>query len=395
MMKRKILIASLLLAATTFSAEETKWDFTGSNVEANIVLSNSQKDAVYAGKDEDLILKVSKKVDDKTTVSFKYDTDDSNPDFKIETVVNRKFNEFVEAQMDLDFITGDSSSTQGIRMLEDYDSDKVFIRYTPNNKLAVKFNPFDISLRVGDFFETSGEQKTPGLQAEYKLSNTVTAYAGVGTGKYDDSANSTLANIKDKSGKETTVYGIKAGATYKQNNTYIKVALGMNTQDDEDITSATASPLKMATDIIVEQKIGKLTINGEAIVTQVNKANADISTTSSTQPGLTDSETGKAVYAKVKYSMGNNTPYVKGVYADKYAYFDDGDYSATLKKSDVLNHGGLTALEVGDEYALKGGLKVIPYVEVKNAENKIFKDKDGNKTKDQSVLAAVKVKLTF
>ena len=170
----------------------------------------------------------------------------------------------------------------------------------------------------------------------------------------------------------------------------------MNTQDDEDITPDTASPLKMATDIMIEQKIGKLTINGEAIVTQVNKANTDISTTSSTQPGLTDSETGKAVYVKVKYSMGNNTPYVKGVYADRYAYFDDGDYSATLKNSSVLKHGGLTALEVGDEYALKGGLKVIPYVEIKNTENKIFKDKDGNSNKkDQSVLAAVKVKLTF
>ena len=57
MMKKKFLIASLLLAASTFGAEETKWDFTGSNVEANIILSNSQKDAIYAGKDEDLILR--------------------------------------------------------------------------------------------------------------------------------------------------------------------------------------------------------------------------------------------------------------------------------------------------------------------------------------------------
>ena len=38
MMKKKFLIASLLLAASTFGAEETKWDFTGSNVEANIIL---------------------------------------------------------------------------------------------------------------------------------------------------------------------------------------------------------------------------------------------------------------------------------------------------------------------------------------------------------------------
>ena len=96
MMKKKFLIASLLLAASTFGAEETKWDFTGSNVEAKLTVYSSDTDASYAGKDEDLILKVSKKVDDKTTVSFKYDTDDSNPDFKVEAVVNRKFNEFLE-----------------------------------------------------------------------------------------------------------------------------------------------------------------------------------------------------------------------------------------------------------------------------------------------------------
>ena len=102
MMKKKFLIASLLLAASTFGAEETKWDFTGSNVEAKLTVYSSDTDASYAGKDEDLILKVSKKVDDKTTVSFKYDTDASNPDFKVEAVVNRKFNEFLEAQEDLE-----------------------------------------------------------------------------------------------------------------------------------------------------------------------------------------------------------------------------------------------------------------------------------------------------
>ena len=293
--------------------------------------------------------------------------------------------------MDLDLVTGNktAASNKGIGMEEDYDSDKVYIKYTPNNKLAVKLNPFDIGLRVGDFFETSGEQKTPGIQAEYKISNALTFYAGVGTGKYDDG--DSLENVLDKNGKETTVYGLKAGVIYKQNNTSIKVALGMNTQDDEDITTATASPLKMASDVIVEQKMGKLTLQGEAIVTQVNKANSAISGL-----GITDSETGKALYAKAKFSLGNNVPYAKFVYADEYAYFDDGDYSALLSGSSVAKHGGLTALEIGDEYALKGGLKVIPYVEIKNTENKIFKDKDGNSNaKDQSILAAVKVKLTF
>lgn len=389
MMKKKFLIASLLLAASTFAAEETKWDFTGSNVEAKLTVYSSDTDASYAGKDEDLILKVSKKVDDKTTVSFKYDTDDSNPDYKVEAIVNRKFNEFLEAQMDLDIITGNklATSNKGLGVEEDYDSDKVFIKYTPNNKLAVKFNPFDIDLTVGSVFETANEQKTPGLQAEYKLSDTTSAYAGLGTGKYiiDDS----LKNIKDSDGNETTVLGLKAGMTYKTDKTSVKAAFSMNTQDDSDITAACASPLKSAASLIAEQKMGKLTVQGEAIVTQINKASTAISGLS-----ITNSETGIALFAKAKYSLEKMTPYLQVIYADEYAYFDDGDYSATIKDSDVQSHGGLTAIEVGNEFVLKGGLKVVPYVEMKSTEEKIFTDKDGN-SDDKSLVAAVKVKLTF
>ena len=389
MMKKKFLIASLLLAASTFGAEETKWDFTGSNVEAKLTVYSSDTDASYAGKDEDLILKVSKKVDDKTTVSFKYDTDDSNPDYKVEAIVNRKFNEFLEAQMDLDIITGNkvAASNKGLGVEEDYDSDKVYIKYTPNNKLAVKFNPFDIDLTVGSVFETANEQKTPGLQAEYKLSDTTSAYAGIGTGKYDDG--DSLENIKDSDGDETTVLGLKAGMTYKTDKTSVKAAFSMNTQDDSDITLTNASPLKSAASIIAEQKMGKLTVQGEAIVTQVNKASTAISGLS-----ITDSETGIALFAKAKYSLEKMTPYLQVIHADEYAYFDDGDYSATIKDSDVQSHGGLTAIEVGNEFVLKGGLKVVPYIEMKSTEEKVFTDKDGNDD-DKSVVAAVKVKLTF
>lgn len=391
MNKRKIFIASLILAAGAFAAEESKWDFSGSNVEGKLTVYESSSSASSAGKDEDLILKVSKKLDEKTTLSFKYDTDDSNPDYKIEAVVNRKFNEFVEAQLDLDLITGDKDgSGKGTRIEEDYDSDKVFIKYTPNNKLAVKFNPFNIGLTVGDVFETSNEQKTPGIQAEYKVSETTTVYAGIGTGKYDNG--SSLKNITDKNGKkEETVLGIKAGMTYKKDNTYLKVALSTNTQDDTDIVASQASALKSAASVIASQKMGKLTFEGEAIVTQINKANTD-----KIDFALTDSETGVALFAKVKYSMGTLIPYAQIIYADEYAYFDDTDYSATLKGTSVSKHGGLTAIQAGSEYVLKGGLKVVPYVEMKTTENKVFKDKDGNSNaEDKYVAAAIKVKMSF
>ena len=155
MKKIGFLLVGLMLAATTaFGAEEAKkdmppakWDFSESNVEFKAYLYNSQSGAIKKGKDEDFILKVKKQLDEKTWISFKYDTDDSNPDTKIEVIVNRKFNEYLEAQLDMDLVTADGS---GIDLREDDDSEKVFIKYTPNNKLAVKFNPYDIDLEVGE-----------------------------------------------------------------------------------------------------------------------------------------------------------------------------------------------------------------------------------------------------
>ena len=135
------------------------------------------------GKDEDFILKVKKQLDEKTWISFKYDTDDSNPDYTVEVLAGRKFNEFLEAQMDMDLMLGDklkadgSSQSQGIRLAEDDDSEKAFIKYTPNKQLAVKFHPFDIDLEVGDEMntkDTKGSMIAPGAQLEYKVSDSMT-----------------------------------------------------------------------------------------------------------------------------------------------------------------------------------------------------------------------------
>lgn len=400
-MRKKIgfLVLGLIMTASAYAADEvksepkplptTKWDFSDSNVEFKAYLYDSETKAMYNGKDEDFIMKAKKYLDEKTFIQFKYDTDDSNPDYTLEILVNRKFNDKLEAQMDMDFTTGDSAgSTKGVRLLEDYDSEKAYIKYSPSSNLSFKFNPFDIDLTVGDEFETDNEQKTPGIQMEYKMSDSVKVYAGVGTGKYNNKTDLKLSNIKNAAGEEETVLGLKAGIGYAKDDTMFKIALATNTQDDTDITAAHAAPLKTAVSVIGETKSGNLSLTGEGIFTEINKSATAISGL-----GITDSETGYALFGKAKYTMGKNSPYVQVIRASEYAYFDDDDYSGVIGGG-VQGHGGLTAIEVGNEYKLSGGLKIIPYVEMLSAKNKIFDDRDG-KADDTAINFVTKVKVSF
>jgi hypothetical protein len=373
--------------------QKTKWDFSDSEVEFKAYLYDSGNEAMYFGKGQDFILKAKKYLDEKTFVQFKYDTDDSNPDYKLELLVNRKFNDKVEAQIDIDIITGDKlkteadgkvvSQSQGFRIEEDYDSEKVYIKYSPDKNLSFKFNPFDIDLTVGDEFETDNEQKTPGIQMEYKMSDAVKVYAGVGTGKYDTKTK--LSNIENAAGKEETVLGFKAGFGYEKDDTTFKIAMSTNTQDDKDIKQA--SPLKTAASIIGETKLGNLSLTGEGIFTEINKASKAISGL-----GIKDSETGFAIFGKAEYTMGKNTPYVQVTHASEYVYFDD-DYSAVIDDG-INGHGGLTAIEIGNDYELNSVIEITPYLEMISAKNKVFEDRDG-KADDTSINFAIKVQASF
>ncbi len=409
-MRKKIgfLLLGLIMAASAYAADEvksepkplpaTKWDFTDSNVEFKAYLYDSETKAMYNGKDEDFIMKAKKYLDEKTFIQFKYDTDDSNPDYKLELLVNRKFNDKLEAQMDIDIITGDKlkegvSQSQGLRVEEDYDSEKVYIKYSPDKNLSFKFNPFDIDLTVGDEFETNNEQKTPGIQMEYKMSDALKVYAGVGTGKYDTTTK--LEKIQNAAGTEETVLGFKAGFGYEKDDTTFKIAMSTNTQDDTDIKAGQAAKLKTAVSVIGETKSGNLSLTGEGIFTQMNKASGVKATYdgANTFEAIKDSETGFAIFGKAKYTMGKNTPFVQVIHASEFAYFDDDDYSAVIGGGNA-GHGGLTAIEVGNEYKLSGGLKIIPYVEMLSAKNKIFDDRDG-KADDTAINFVTKVKVSF
>lgn len=403
-----ILVAALILVTGTVFAEEikeeekksdsvfslTKWDFTGSNVEFKAYMHNSEKGIMYAGKDEDFVLNARRQIDEKTFLQFGYNTDDSveggaNPDYELEILVNRKFNDRVEAQMDVQLLTDDS-----IRLREDFDSEKVYIKYKASKNLSVKFNPFDIDLTVGDEFKTINEQKTPGVQAEYKFNDGFRVYIGSGFGMYvkdddKDGVYDKLDNIQNSAGDDETVLGLKAGFTKESDNYTINGQFAMNSQDDEDIKADEASPLKMALSLQGQYKYGNLSLKAEGLYTKLNKAATMID-----DLGI-GSEAGVAVLGKVKYTIGNNTPYIQGLYAGKYSYFNDDDYCALIEDGDGENHGGLISVIVGNEYKLAGNLKLVPYLEYRDAGNKIFK-KDGDKNaSDSAVYIVTKVKAEF
>ena len=285
------------------------------------------------GKDEDFILKVKKQLDEKTWISFKYDTDDSNPDYTVEVLAGRKFNEFLEAQMDMDLMLGDklkadgSSQSQGIRLAEDDDSEKAFIKYTPNKQLAVKFHPFDIDLEVGNEMntkDTKGSMIAPGAQLEYKVSDSMMVYGGLGTKVMKDTSDN----------KDKTAFGIKAGFENKGENSSLIGMFAMNTQDDKNITGA--SPIKMAANIRGSYKTGNLSLKGEALVTKLNKEGSSEAKLLN-QDGAVIDDTDFALYAKAGYKMGTMTPYVVGRYVGESVYFDDDDYCALIKKEKIKN----------------------------------------------------------
>ncbi len=94
----------------------TKWDYGGTNVEFVYTFADKAKETSYAGLDEDFILVLKRYIDKDTWIYAKYDTDDSNPDTKIEILANKKIGKYIEVQLDLDLITSDSKG--GIALTE-------------------------------------------------------------------------------------------------------------------------------------------------------------------------------------------------------------------------------------------------------------------------------------
>ncbi len=376
MKKGLMLLAGMCLACNIVIAEEVKeeenmletvktavtstsWDFSGTNVEFEAKLYDSNQDTQEMGTDSDLILKVKKQLDTKTWIYFKYDTDDANPDNTVEFVAKRKFNEYLEAQVDLDV-----DVENGLAISEDSDSDKVWIKYYPNEKYTIKLAPYDIGMEVGSEFETDGFQVSPGMQLDTKISDAVTFVAGMGINAVEELDGDGYNNI-----------GYKLGVEYSGETMGLTAYLAGDTQDEEDIVADTISTYNMAANLAGSASMGKMAVDFELAYQDLNQSG---------DTGLDESDFG--LFLKGTYDMGSMSPYVAYRMVGEYLHFDDSDYSATLAGMDVPGHGGLNSIEIGMDFGLKGGLTITPSFEFVTTDQKIFVDADGDLQDSHSVL---------
>lgn len=398
MKKVLITLASLIMAASVYAADATApakkvtWDFAGSNVEYKAYLYNSEvKGGMTNGKDEDFVLVLNANVADDTKISFKWDTNDGaansyktdtkEKENNIEVLVNKKFSKYIEAQVDLNLLTD-----TGFNVEEDNDSSKVFIKYRPNDSLTVKFAPFDIDLGMGTEFPTDVAQCTPGVQVDKVFSDKFSGYAGIGT-----------KTVKNKDNISETAFGIKAGFDYKPSDAAkLSMYFSTNTQAD-DIKVDSADPMQTGLNVLAGYNVGKIELNGEILYVALNKAavsKIDPDGDGKTVDYQMPDESGTGTFIKAAYKAGNIMkdvafkPYVSYKNLSEYFYFDDSD------SFEYSNYGGLDIVAVGAELTTAKGLTVTPELEFYSAENKVYKDKDGE-AKDSAVYLSTKVKYTF
>lgn len=359
-----VAVTSEQVKVTEEAKPSSSWDFSGTNVEYIHTFSDSQTKTVYGGDDIDLILKVKKNIDADTWISAKYDTDDSDPDTKIEILANRKLGKYIEVQVDLDLITSDKKG--GIALEEDRDSTKSFIKYMATDKLTLKFAPFDMDLGMGTELATDTQPVIPGVQADYVMSDAFSVYAGIGS-----------RSVARKDKDAVTAIGFKAGFGYAPSENFsLSGAVSTANEPDKDLADdETVSPGKTAANLTLSYKAGKIGLDVEGAFIAMNKAGVLIDATDTDPAEMAVDKSGTGLYAKLSYDLGNTmknvatVPYVSLKNYSEYFYFDD---DASFQN---VGHGGVTIAALGVDLTTSRGLTITPEIEFGTAKNEVFSGK--------------------
>lgn len=351
--------------------------YGGTNVEFVYTFADSAKKTSYSGLDEDFILVLKRYIDKDTWIYAKYDTDDSNPDTKIEILANRKIGKYIEAQLDLDLITSDSKG--GIALTEDDDSRKSYIRYGVTDNFWLKMAVYSIDFGMGTELDPDWHPAIPGIIAEHKLSDNFSYYIGAGAKSVDrgeyNSENKFI--VTDR----TTSYGGKAGLEYKPDKTFLlKLAYSGSSDPEVRVESAKITPGKVAGNFIMEYKPGNFGVYAEGTYVSMNKA-AKLNDTL-----YFPDKSGTGVYIKAGYELGKlmktvtARPYLLGKRFSEYFYFGDGDsfqrFTYKSGADTLIGHGGLNIIAAGVDFKTDKGLKITPEIGYKKAGNEVYYGKD-------------------
>lgn len=294
-MKKIILMLTLLMLTgmTTLAGEVTVSGLAEYKLEFKDELAQNSSD-------QDLILKISKELDETTTISLEYDTDDQNPDVKGLLLLNKKLNEKVEVQVAADVIT-----ETGMELKENEGGD-TYIKLMVSDKLTVNVKPYEAASDLGDELETKNTQDSIGLEIEYAFAEGIDTLFVINTEKYTNLDN-----------KQETAMGIKAEATIKTiENLELIAGLSFNTKSDValidgngNITEDT-SGTELALNVRAAYTMGALSLNGEMLYAGAEDA-------------------GIAIYGKGAYDLGaragfeSTKAYVEIKITDEDVYIDE------------------------------------------------------------------------
>lgn len=374
MKKTAILLAGLLLVSGTVLAAG-ELDFTGTQIKAKSVLINSQAKGVNddSNGDTDAILQVKYKINDKTSASIKFNTDDTSNgadfDDNAELLVKR-VDGALEAQYDLelDFSNKPNSDTTqyAFQLKEDNDSNKTYVKWKQSDTLTLGFYPFNMGMVNGSMFdEDDALTEIPGV-----IATSGNTYVGLG---YDtvDSSNSVLAL---KAGHKLTLAGLTINAKYSgvfYDEDKIKTLSSNTTMSG--VTSGnggTIGAVSQDINVNVNYKLSeKITLDAEAGLNILNKNYTIAGAKDTNGLGLTAKATMKfsdilTPYAQFKYST------------DGYLAYGDMLTINKTKKS-----GGITEAIAGADYILVKGLILNAEASLKSAGETIYVDKDAKAVK--------------
>lgn len=283
MKKGTLLVAMLILASMTVFGE---WTVSGlAEYKLNLTEEATERDS-----DEYLIINLSTMLNDTTSLSLEYDTDDVDPDEVGTILVNKKLNDKVEAQVSTDLI----SDEEGTRLKES-QSDGTYVKMMVSDKLTATVYPFEAGTGLGDELETADTQDELGFEFAYTVSDELSTVFVVNTLGNDD--------------KEESYLGLKAEATMTKENLEVIAGLSMTTADEVLYASYTG----LAVSARAAYTMDKLSLNGELLFAGSNAKDADA---------------GLAIYAKGAYDLGakagfsSTEVYVEATIADEDVYYD-------------------------------------------------------------------------
>lgn len=370
MKKTATLVAGLLLVSgTVFAAGNL--DFAGSVIKAKTVLisTNGMNVNDDSNGDTDYNLHLKYTLDDKTSATFTYTTDDNSNTYDNSLNVKVKRVEgTVEAQISAELATK-AANGDSVRFTENQDTSDTYIKWNKTKDMALTFYPFNMGLNNGSVFD-NGDSFTqiPGVVAT--IAN---AYVGVGM---------------DAITTDESVVALKAGYTLTAGPLTAKVKYSGVFYDadqlagDDTAKVATAGRLGKITNDVnanVNFKLSKaLTLDAEVGVNTLDKDCLVL--------GGDSVDSGFGLSAKATYAMTSVlAPYAQVKYTTDgfLAYGDMRDQNKV-----GIETGGIAEGILGANYTLAKNLVLNGEAVAKVAGEKIYTDSDNAGTKSSFTLAA-------